>query len=71
MGSTTETFGPGEYDITIQHGGTNIGHDRDGDGTMDNQCDYWCTGCHPDYDYDARVSKVGGDATVTIVDNEG
>ena len=69
--SATETFGPGEYDITLQHGGTNICHDRDGDGVIDNASGRWCTGCDPDYDYEARVTKVGGDATVAIVDNQG
>ena len=67
----TETFGPGEYDIMLQHGGTNICHDRDGDGVIDNQSGRWCTGCNPDYDYRASVSKVGGDATVTIEDSQG
>ena len=70
VGTATETFGPGEYDITLQHGGSNICHDRDGDGAIDNQSGRWCDGCDPDYDYEARVSKVGGDAEVTIVDNQ-
>ena len=69
--SKNYTYGPGKYDIVLEHGGTNIGFDRDGDGNMDNQCDYWCTGCSPDYDYTALVSKVGGDATVTIENNQG
>ena len=69
--STNYTFGPGEYDIFLEHVDTDIGKDHDGDGNMDNQCDYWCTECSPDYDYTAQVSQVGGDATVTIEDNEG
>ena len=69
--SETYTYGPGEYDIVLEHGGTNIGFDRDGDGKEDNPCDHWCTGCNPDYDYTALVSQVGGDAIVTIENNQG
>ena len=50
--STTYTYGPGEYDITLEH--------RD---TIPN----WCPG-GPDMDYTALVEKVGGDAAVTIED---
>ena len=50
---------------------TNIGQDHDGDGNEDNQCSYWCHDCSPDYDYTALVSKVGGEADVTIEDPEG
>ena len=71
VGTSTETFGPGEYEITLQHGGTNICQDRDGDGVIDNQSGRWCNGCDPDYDYEAHVAQVGGDAEVTIENNQG
>ena len=50
---------------------TNIGQDHDGDGDEDNQCNLWCYDCSLDFDYTALVSKVGGDANVTIEDPEG
>ena len=50
--STTYSYGPGEYDIWLEHWDT---------------VPNWCPG-GADYDWTALVEKVGGDADVTIED---
>ena len=52
--STTYSYGPGEYDIWLEHWDT---------------IPNWCAG-GADYDWTALVEKVGGDADVTIEDPE-
>ena len=50
--STIYTYGPGEYDIWLEHW---------------DSVPNWCSG-GADYDWTALVEKVGGDANVTIED---
>ena len=54
--STTYPYGPGEYDIWLEHWDT-IGY-------------YGCNG-GADYDWKAGVQKMGGEADVTIEDPQG
>ena len=63
VGSTTYIYGPGEYDIWLEHGDTNV------TALMEHGCPGRPQGA--DFDWQAWVLQVGGLALVTVEDPEG